>query len=199
MIDFQKDYILENDKVLLRPLVENDFDQLLRYSLNELDIWDFNAFGANGEDNLRQYIKTAIENRKKQTDYVFVVIDKLQNKMVGSTRFYLINQVTKTLELGYTWYGKDHQGTYINKNSKYLLLEFALEQLGYERVAFKANIANKRSINAMKSIGCVEEGVLRNFSFDAKGNRIDLIVLSILKDEWINNVKSNLQEKINRK
>ncbi len=197
MIDFQKEYVLENDKVILRPLVESDFEQLLPFALKEPDIWNFNAFGAGGVDNLRQYIQTAIDNRGKQTDYTFIVVDKLQNKIAGCTRFYLINQVTKTLELGYTWYGKSYQGTYINKNSKYLLLEFAFEQLGYERVAFKANIANKRSINAMKSIGCIEEGVLRSFSLDARENRIDLIVLSILKTEWFNNVKTNLLNKIN--
>lgn|SRR5690625_5254930 len=198
MIDFQKDYILENDKVILRPINGMDFEQLLPFSLNEPDIWSFNAFGADGLDNLRQYINTAIDNRRKQTDYVFVVIDKLLNKIVGSTRFYLINQLTNTMELGYTWYGKDYQGTYINKNSKYLLLEFAFEKLGCERVAFKANVDNKRSINAMKSIGCTEEGILRSYSLDAKGNRIDLVVLSILKKEWFNQVKTHFQNKISR-
>ncbi len=198
MIDFQKDYILENTKVILRPLVESDFEYLLPFAINEPDIWNFNAFGAGGVDNLRQYIKTAVDNRSKETDYVFIVIDKQKNIIVGCTRFYLINQVTKTLELGYTWYGKDYQGTYININSKYLLLEFAFDFLGFERVGFKANLDNKRSINAMKRIGAVEEGVLRSFSLDAKGQRIDLIVLSILKYEWINNVRTILQNKINQ-
>lgn len=197
MIDFNKDYILENDKIILRPLTVNDYEYLLPFSINEPDIWKFNTFGADGKDNLKNYIDNALTYREKQTDYVFIVIDKLQNKVVGSTRFYLINQQTKTMELGYTWYGKEYQGTYVNKNSKYLLLELAFERLGYERVAFKANIKNERSIHAMKNIGCIEEGVLRNFSLDAIGNRIDMIVLSILKEEWFNFVKFHLQNKIN--
>lgn len=102
------------------------------------------------------------------------------------------------MELGYTWFGKDYQGTYINKNSKYLLLEFAFEKLRCERVAFKANVNNKRSINAMKSIGCTEEGVLRSSGLNAEGRRIDLIVLSILREEWFSNVKTDLQNKINK-
>jgi RimJ/RimL family protein N-acetyltransferase len=56
-----------------------------------------------------------------------------------------------------------YQRTYVNKNCKYLLLEFAFEKLGMERVGFRANSLNKQSISAMKSIGCTEEGVLRNF------------------------------------
>jgi len=62
-----------------------------------------------------------------------------------------------------------------------------------ERVAFAANSKNNRSINAMKGIGCVVEGVLRNCSTDAAGNRIDVTRLSILKTEWNDGVKSKLK------
>ena len=65
-----------------------------------------------------------------------------------------------------------------------------------ERVGFRANNLNYRSINAMKSIGCIEEGVLRSFRYDALGNRIDAIVLSILKEEWFATVKQNLKNRI---
>lgn len=198
MIDFDKDYVLENDKILLRPMVEADFDLLLEFSTNEPDIWIFNALGPNNAENLKKYINTALLNRKAKTDYPFIVIDKTENKTIGSTRFYAINLINKTLELGYTWYGKKYQGTYVNKNCKYLLLEFAFEQLNMERVGFRANNLNKRSISAMKSIGCVEEGVLRNFSTDGKGDRIDAIVLSIIRDEWFKTTKQNLKNKIEK-
>jgi len=198
MIDFDKDYILENDKIILRPMVEADFDLLLEFSTNEPDIWSFNALGPNSADNLNKYIQTALNNKKAKNDYPFVVIDKTENRAIGSTRFYAINLANKTLELGYTWYGKKYQGTYVNKNCKYLLLEFAFEHLNMERVGFRANNLNKRSISAMKSIGCVEEGVLRNFSTDAKGDRIDAMVLSIIRDEWFETVKQNLKSKIEK-
>ena len=193
MIDFEKDYFLENEKITVRPLKLSDFDLLLEFSTKESDIWSFNALGPDSAENLKRYIETALNNRKLKTDYPFIVIDKIKNKAIGSTRFYAINPTNKTLELGYTWYGKDYQGTYVNKNCKYLLLEFAFEQLNMERVGFRANNLNKRSVSAMKSIGCIEEGVLRNFSTDANGNRIDAIVLSILKNEWFETVKRNLK------
>jgi RimJ/RimL family protein N-acetyltransferase len=97
------------------------------------------------------------------------------------------------MQLGYTWYGKDFQGTGLNKHCKYLLLQFAFETLGMERVEFRADKNNSRSIAAMKSIGCVVEGVLR--SQMPKYNtteRRDSIVLSILKGEWFDHVKEEL-------
>lgn len=196
MMDFDKDYILENEQVILRPLVASDYDLLLEISVNEPDIWKFNAFGANGSENLKWYIDTALNNKKAKTDYPFIVIDKAENKAIGSTRFYAINQANKTLEIGYTWYGKKYQRTYVNRNCKFLLLSFAFEQLSVERVGFRANSLNIRSIAAMKNIGCMEEGILRNFSTDAAGNRIDAIVLSIIKGEWFATVRQNLKNKI---
>jgi RimJ/RimL family protein N-acetyltransferase len=194
--NFKENYILENETVRLRPLEVSDFDLLLEYSINEPDIWSFNSNGANGVEKLEKYIANAIKQREDGKEYPFIVFDKISGKYVGSTRFYAIFLEVKTIEIGYTWYGKKHQGTGINKNCKYLLLEFAFEKLQMERVAFAANSKNERSINAMKSIGCVVEGVLRNCSTDANGERIDAVKLSIIKNEWFENVKNKLETKL---
>jgi RimJ/RimL family protein N-acetyltransferase len=194
--NFKENYILENETVRLRPLEVSDFDLLLEYSMNEPEIWSFNSNGANGAENLEKYIANAIKQREDGREYPFIIFDKISGKYVGSTRFYAIFLEVKTVEIGYTWYGKKHQGTGINKNCKYLLLEFAFEKLQMERVAFAANSKNERSINAMKSIGCVVEGVLRNCSTDANGERIDAVKLSIIKNEWFENVKNKLETKL---
>ena len=198
MINFENDYVLENDKIKLRPMLEGDYDLLLEYSINEPDIWKFNGNEPNSAQNLKRYIEKALYNRKMEMDYPFTVIHKEENKVIGSTRLYLINQLNKTTELGFTWYGKKYHGTYVNKNCKYLLLEFAFEQLNMERVGFRANSLNIPSISAMKSIGCIEEGILRNFSIDTNGNNINATVLSILKNEWFEKVKQNLKAKIEK-
>lgn len=196
MFDFTQDIILQNEKVLLRPLTENDYEAIIEYSENEPEIWKFNAFGANGAENLKLYIQTALNNKKLNLEYPFVVIDQNSGKLIGSTRYYAINMNYNHLEIGFTWYSKTFQGSYVNKNCKFLLLEFAFEHLKVDRVGFKANNTNLRSIQAMKSIGCQEEGILRNFATDAQGNRIDIIVLSILQSEWYETVKRNLKTKI---
>ncbi len=195
-MDFKEDYILENDVVRLQPLQATDFDKLVAFSINEPELWSFNANGPDSPENLKKYIERALSQKDKLVEYPFLVFDKINNKTVGSTRFYNINLEAKHLEIGFTWYGKEFQGTALNKNCKYLLLEFAFEKMNLERVGFRANNLNQRSIAAMKSIGCIEEGVLRNFSTDAKGDRIDAIVLSIVKEEWSATVKQNLKNRI---
>ena len=101
-----------------------------------------------------------------------------------------------SLQIGYTWYGKEFQGTGVNKNCKYLLLEFAFDRLKMERVECRADNENRRSIHAMKSIGFSVEGVLRSNSYKPDGTRRDSIVLSMLKAEWNNAIKNKLKESI---
>ncbi len=197
-IDFKKKYILENEQVRLRPLETSDFEYLLEYSIHEPELWRFNSGGANGAENLEKYIKNAIRQREDQKEYPFIVFDKQKNKFVGSTRFYNFKPFNNTVDLGYTWYGKRSHGDGTNKNCKYLLLEFAFENMNVERVGFAASNLNTRSINAMKSIGCTVEGVFRNYCLDNYGNRIDAIFLSILKDEWYKNIKEDLTIKIEK-
>ncbi|MFN5415590.1 MAG: GNAT family N-acetyltransferase [Flavobacteriia bacterium] len=195
-MNFNENYTLENEKVLLRPILESDYEHLLPFSLNEPELWKFSLVQANGEENLKKYIQAAIQNRINEKEYPFIVFDKIKHKYAGCTRFYDVQTSQLTTQLGFTWYGKDFQGTGLNKNCKYLMLEFAFEKLNFERIEFRADNRNQRSINAMKSIGCIEEGILRNNGFDPVGERRDSIVLSILKQEWFENVKENLRSKL---
>lgn len=194
---FPQDITLEDEVVLLRPLEASDFKKLLDISLNEPETWYYSLVRANGRENLENYIQIALRAKENKTEFPFIVFDKKSGKYAGSTRFYDINLPFKTIQLGYTWYGKDFRGTGLNKHCKYLLLQYAFETLGMERVEFRADNNNQRSIAAMKSIGCKVEGVMRSTMPTMDGDlRRDSIILSILKEEWFNDVKENLKKKL---
>lgn len=198
--DFSKEVILQDNAVLLRPLQHSDIENLLHFSLNEPEIWTFSSIPAAGRENLENYIDLALKARENKIEFPFIVYDKKTNAYAGSTRFYDINLPFKTLQLGYTWYGKDYQGTGLNKHCKFLMLEFAFEVLGMERVEFRADSNNAKSIAAMKSIGCQVEGILRSHMPTIQnGVRRDSIILSILKSEWEGGAKEQLRNKINNR
>lgn len=195
-MNFTESYQLENSCVLLQPLQLNHAGNLLHFALEEPEIWTYSLVPVAGEENLKKYIAQALDARLQQKEYPFVVFDKRTGEYAGSTRFYDIQVANKVLQLGYTWYGKKFQGTGLNKHCKYLLLEFAFEKLGMERVEFRADNNNVRSIAAMKSIGCKVDGVLRSNMPMPNGGRRDSIVLSILKSEWDQCVKADLFAKL---
>jgi len=189
---FETDIILENERVLLRPLALTDGSLLAHYVNEEPELWKYSLAAITNTKDLDKYIQTAIEARENKTAYAFIVFDKLLNEYVGCTRLYDILLAFQTTLIGYTWYSKKCWGTKLNENCKYLLLEYAFDQMGFERVEFRADNNNKRSIAAMQKIGCTIEGVLRNHLPKPDGTRRDSIVLSILKEEWTNKVKANL-------
>jgi len=194
---FSQNTILEDNSVMLRPLQHSDFENLLDISINEPETWEYALVRAHGKENLVNYIDIAIKAKENKTEFPFIVYDKKSGNYAGSTRFYDINWDFKTLQLGYTWYGKDFRGTGLNKHCKFLLLQFAFETLQMERVEFRADNNNQRSIAAMKSIGCKVEGILRNHMPTLGSDvRRDSIILSVLRSEWFDEVKDNLKRKI---
>lgn len=192
--NFKKDLILENERVQLRPLSSTDHVFLLPFSLKEPALWTYSLTSAAGEEKLENYLQAALQLREEETGYPFLVYDKKTKKIAGSTRFYSINFHHKSLSIGYTWYGEEFQQTGLNRHCKLLLLTYAFEALHMERIEFRADARNARSIVAMQGIGCTLEGTLRN-NCTAETGRRDSVVLSIIKSEWPQ-VKEALVEKI---
>ncbi len=192
--DFTKDYTLEDDVALLRPLSPQDLPELL-YVAGQPEVWKYSTLKADTAADLGNYIDSALANRVTEKEYPFVIIDKRTNAYAGSTRFYDFKSNQHNVSLGYTWYATQHQGTGLNKHCKYLLFDFAFQQ-GFERVEFAADTLNERSIAAMKSIGCMQEGILRSHTIRQDGSRRDTIVLSMLKPEWDEYLKERLQNKL---
>ncbi len=195
--DTTQNYVLEDERVLLRPLTAADYDVLLPFSLQEPALWKYSLVGAEGADGLNNYMNIALKAKGEGKEYPFIVFDKKTEEHAGSTRFYDIQNELSTVQLGYTWYGKKFQRTGLNRHCKFLLLTFAFERLGVERFELRADNNNEASINAMKGIGCKVDGILRsNMPTREPGKRRDSIVLSILKDEWFDGVKDALARQI---
>ena len=187
--------LLENNRVMLRRLTTADETNLLSFGMNEPELWRYSLLKASGKGGMHTYIQQAVKDWESGSSFPFIVYDKKMMQYAGSTRYYDIQPEHKSLQIGYTWYGTAFQGTGINKNCKWLLLEYAFDVLEYERVEFRADATNSRSIAAMKSIGCTVEGILRSHVIKHDGVRRDSIILSILKTEWHASIKQALLHK----
>ncbi len=197
MLTFPENLILEDERVQMRPLQQTDIENFLPFVLREPEIWSYSITSLTTKKDMEEYISNTLHQRTEKKEYPFIIFDKSKDRYAGSSRFYDIQLSNLSTQLGYTWYGKDFQRTGLNRHCKLLMLTYAFETWGMERVEFRANANNNRSINAMKAIGCTVEGILRKNIVDQFGRR-DSIILSILKDEWFGGVKENLISKIYR-
>ncbi|RKR14880.1 RimJ/RimL family protein N-acetyltransferase [Maribacter vaceletii] len=194
--NFLENYILENDRVKLSPLHSFHINELVSIS-EESDLWTHFIEKGNGRENLEAYINESINNRKLKKEYPFIVFDKKNEKYAGTTRFYEYSQELKNIKLGHTWYGKEFRGTGLNKHCKYLLFQFVFDILELERIGFGASSENEISIAALQSVGCKKEGILRSFlPSSISSKRVNIVLLSILKEEWIKKERDILKYKL---
>lgn len=183
-LPFDTGIILENAMALLRPVTEADMQNLLAVATKDRDLLRFSPHPIYNKALLKSYIDKAIEGFENGTRYTFCVYDKTQNAYAGSTSFLNISNADDRLEIGGTWYGRAFQRTGLNRHCKYLLLAYAFEQLGAERVEFKTDERNTASRQAIEKIGGQFEGILRSHTLMYDGVRRNTVCYSILKPEW---------------
>lgn len=195
-LNFSDDYVLENNRVRLEPL-STKHTLSLQTIANENQLWTYFLGRADGRANFSHYIKDALCQRKRGKEYPFAIFDKYKNNYAGSTRFFEYEKELNTIRIGYSWNGNVFRGTKLNKNTKFLMFEFAFEMLEVERIGLGAHAENTISIYAMKSLGCKKEGEIRNLfpSVSGKG-RANAILMGILKQEWFESVKNELKCKL---
>jgi RimJ/RimL family protein N-acetyltransferase len=181
---FDIDIILENDKVLLRPLQADDIDAFREVAFDE-DTWRYTVTKISNEEELQDYMLTAFRDRETGFRYPFTIIDKQSGKVAGSTSYGNISIRDKRLEIGWTWLATAYRGKGLNAECKKLLLEYAFNELKMERVEFKTDALNMRSRKAILKLGTTEEGVLRSHTLMHDGRRRDSIYFGILKSEWM--------------
>jgi RimJ/RimL family protein N-acetyltransferase len=174
---------LENERVKLVLLDLSNYKQLLAVSQEENLIQYSPSFISTPEE-LLVYVQTAVDGFYHKTIIPFIIYDKELEAFAGSTRFGLINWEHKVLHIGWTWIGRNFQGTGLNNNVKYLMLCYAFEELDFQKVEFRIDERNSRSRKAVEKIGATLEGILRKDVLMPDGFRRSTCCYGILREDW---------------
>ena len=87
------------------------------------------------------------------------------------------------IEIGSIWFAPSLQRTRAATEAIFLLMAYAMDVLGYQRLVWRRQQANQASLNAAARYGFVSEGRWRGSAF-FKGRRWDQAWHSIVADEW---------------
>ncbi len=186
--------ILEGRFVRLEPMRVDHLPALCKVGLDEL-IWQWTANVVKDEKDIERYVRTALADQAIGTALPFTTIERVTGTVVGSTRFGNIDTVNRKAEIGWTWINPKWQRTVINTEAKLLMLTHAFETWKCIRVELKTDANNEKSRNAIRRIGGVEEGILRNHMITETGRFRDSVFFSIIAKEW-ESVKANLTSKL---
>jgi RimJ/RimL family protein N-acetyltransferase len=94
-----------------------------------------------------------------------------------------IEPAHRSIEVGHIWLGPDLQRTIAATEALFLLIAYAMDDLGYRRMEWKCNAANAASRGAAVRLGFIHEGVFFQHRI-FKGRNRDTAWFSILDTEW---------------
>lgn len=174
-----RDQVLENEKVLLRPLVKEDFSALQQLT-QDPEMWVYFTHDLSIPEQFEDWAAPHFRGERLQ----FTVIEKSSGALVGSTAFGNYSERDARVEIGWTWLGKSFQGKGINPAMKAVMLDFAFGNLKFKRVEIKTDVLNIPARTALKNIGATEEGILRSHTQMIRNRRRDTIYYSFIEGEW---------------
>jgi RimJ/RimL family protein N-acetyltransferase len=174
-MNFNIQPILENEKILLSPLQEDDFEALYAVA-SDPAIWEQHP----NRDRWKKEVFRTFFDGAIQSRGAFKIIDKSTGSIAGSTRMYDYNGEDNSILIGYTFYATKYWGKGINRSVKVLMLDYLFRFVS--QVYFHVGAQNTRSQIAITRVGAkkVGEQEVAYFGEPVKLN----FVYRIGKEEW---------------
>ena len=147
-------------------------------------IFEFWSVPMKTREDFHEFVRVALASRDKLGDVPWVVFDKEQKRIVGSTRLFDVQPHNRNAEIGHTWYDSAVWRSKVNTECKYLILKQCFEEWDMLRVQLKTCSRNTRSQDAMARLGATREGVLRDHVIIHDGYVRSSVYFSILSREW---------------
>ena len=145
---------LKGELIELRPLTPEDWDDLFAIASDPL-IWEQHPESARyKEDVFKVFFKDALESGG-----AFVVIDRKNKRIIGSTRFHGYEPEKSEIEIGWTFLARKYWGGRHNWEMKQLMLAHAFQFV--DNVVFYVGENNMRSRRATEKIGAIKSGMVK--------------------------------------
>jgi len=136
---------------------------------------------ASAGDFLR-FIQWAHEQRESGTILCFAMVPEGRDTAVGILQLHELEPPFRIAEWGFVL-GRPYWGTGLFQRSAALLLKFAFETVGVQRLEARAMAANPRANAVLRQLGATEEGHLRR-SFLLGGQYHDDVLWAVLAADW---------------
>jgi N-acetyltransferase len=172
---------LEGRFVRLEPLVPEHKEEIRAAIDCDPTVWSIllvNPIGAGFEEYWSANCGAPATERSP-----YAIRRLTDGQVVGVSTYFTAKAKHGGVEIGATFLRPDVRMTFINPETKLLMLGHAFNS-GAIRVQFTVDVRNERSQAAVAKLGAVKEGVLRRDTRTWTGHVRDTVVFSILDSEW---------------
>ncbi|MEM7669275.1 MAG: GNAT family protein [Pseudomonadota bacterium] len=182
---FERPGPLQGPNFRIEPFVEGHRAELRLAAEMDQSIWTYFPMTFNGAGaRFDAWFDHALARMAAAEHFPYAVRRLSDLQIVGTTRFYDMAPVHRRLAIGSTWYIPSVRGTRANAEVRLLTLGHAFERLLVLRVELITDPENLASQAAMRILGAIREGVIRNHLIYHDGRVRDSILYSITEAEW---------------
>jgi ribosomal-protein-alanine N-acetyltransferase len=174
---------LIGDRIYLREFMSSDWLDVHAYASQEI-VCRFQPWGPNTEDQSEAFVNQIIVDTSEinRTRFVFAIVEKSTEKMIGAGEFNIRCFTNKNGEIGYIVH-PDYWGKGIATDVAKLLVNFGFKEFQLHRIYATCDPRNIGSSKVLAKIGMTQEGRLRDALLVKDGWR-DSLVFGILEDDW---------------
>ena len=167
--------VLEDGHLRLSPLRAGDFTALYAVASDPL-IWEQHP----NPDRYREDVFRTFFQGAMASAGAFLVSDARSHEVIGSSRYYELDESASSVAIGYTFLARRCWGGGYNRAMKTLMLDHAFARL--QRVIFHVGEHNRRSRIAMERLGAVYTGkaAIAYYGEAARSN----VIYAIERDAW---------------
>jgi ribosomal-protein-alanine N-acetyltransferase len=178
---FGKLPLLETERTKLRPVTLQDVEDMYRYCSDEA-VAEYTSWNPHGTlDDTLGFIRHL--ERKYDSGEVapWGVVDKEENRLIGTCGFVHWDPVHRRAELGYALSRRYWGKGYMTEVAA-AIIQFGFTEMDLIRLEARCLVPNIGSARVMEKTGMTYEGTLRKVVLN-KGVHCDLKVYSIVKGE----------------
>jgi N-acetyltransferase len=173
--------VLRGERLLLREVQHADAGALLN-AIGDPEVYRFLSSGPQSLAAFVRFIDWARAERHQGRYFSFAIVPAGARKAVGLLQVWPVEPSLRTAEWGFVL-GRASWGTGVFTESAHLLIDYLFGELGVRRLEARAAVTNGRGRAALRKLGAVEEGTLRE-CFLCGGRYEDHTMYSILAREW---------------
>jgi len=173
--------VLAGSSFTLRELRKEDAKSLLAMLTTE-EVARFISPPPTTVEGFERFIAWTHRERQAGNYACFAIVPRGMTAAIGIFQVRSLEPGFGCAEWGFAM-GSQFWGSGIFAEGARLVLDFAFDVIGAQRMEARAAVANGRGNGALRKIGAVQEGLLRR-SFLRNGQHHDQVLWGILADDW---------------
>lgn len=180
---------VETKRLYLRPVEEEDACDMFAY-YKDPAVMKYLTLQPHKyvDDTLKAIKQYLLPYEKRQVPQTWVIVWKENEKVIGNLNIHTVEGDCG--QIGYLLH-QDYWGKGIMKEAVEQLVYVGFNHIGLHRIEALYDVEHIASGKVLAACGFEKEGVLRQYAKLSDGKYHDMVITSILREEWLKGVKKH--------